>query len=146
LKLKIRQYEISIATPEDSDRILQLAKELYHKTPYNNNTFNYNSVKAFIDKVLLGDKDENIFLCLWRDGKIIGCLGASIIIPFWSNEKVATEFFLYSTSGMLLLLDAYESWARSKGCDSMQIGIDHSKRRFFRGYLATEQMYIKRLK
>jgi hypothetical protein len=145
LKLKIRQYEISIATLEDSGRILELAFSLYKNSLYNEGSFNHRKVKDLIDKVITGDRDENIILCLWKDNVIIGSLGACVFNPLWNEDKIASELFFFSSSGITLLIDAYESWARSVGCKSMQLGIDHKKRRTFKGFVATEQMYTKRL-
>ncbi len=146
MKLKIRQYEIGIATLKDSTSLLNLAESLYKSTPYNTGNFDFKKVSKVIEEVILGDRDESIILCLYKDEVLVGALGATIYSPLWNEDKIAYELFFFApNSGMVLLADAYEEWARKIGCSSMQLGIDHKKRRLFRGYIATEQMYTKRL-
>lgn len=146
MKLKIRQYELSVAKPKDSIALLSLAEKLYKNTPYGVGDFDFKKVQKVIDEVINGDTDESIIICLHKDDILVGALGATIFNPLWNDDKIAYELFFFApNSGMVLLVDAYEEWARKIGCAAMQIGIDHSKRRLFRGFIATEQMYTKRL-
>jgi hypothetical protein len=149
LKLKIRQYSISIATIDDSDTLLSLSKSLFYSTPYGTHgEFNHKKVRDIIQGVITGDQDENIIICLWKENELIGAIGACIFNPLWNDEKMAAELFFFSKNknGALHLINAYEDWARSVGCSSLQVGMDHTKKRTFKGFIATEQIYIKRLK
>ena len=147
MKLKIRQYSIGIASVEDIDDLLNLAETSFQSTPYSQySIFNYKKVRDVMMEAITGDKKESIILCLWKGETIVGALGATIFNPLWNNDKIATELFFYCpNSGFPLLIDAYENWARSIDCNLIQLGIDHSKRRTFKGFIASEQIYTKRL-
>ena len=147
MKLKIRQYNISVASIEDIDVILNLIKTSFDSTPYSDTSFNYTKVHDVLMNSITGDKDESIILCLWKNGILVGALGATIFNPLWNNEKMSIELFFHCpNSGFGILVDAYENWSRKIGCVAMQLGIDHSKRRIFKGFIASEQIYTKRLK
>lgn len=147
MKLKIRQYNLSIATVEDIDSLLNLANTSFQTTPYSSHSaFNHRKVRDVLMDVITGDRDESIILCLWKNELLVGALGATIFNPIWNSDKIAIEMFFHCpNSGFGILIDAYENWARKIGCIAMQLGIDHSKRRTFKGFVASEQMYTKRL-
>lgn len=147
LKLKIRQYSIGVATIDDIDALLNLAETAFRSTPYSSDsTFNHRKVRDVLMEVITGDQNESVILCLWKDDELVGALGATIFNPLWNSERIAIELFFHCpNSGFGLLVDAYENWARKIGCIAMQLGIDHSKRRTFKGFVASEQIYTKRL-
>lgn len=148
MRLKIRQYEISIAKIDDIDALLNLAESLFASSPYGyRSKFNHRKVHDTLSGIITSDGKESIVLCLWKDEELVGTIAACTFHPLWNNETMAAELFFYckSKGGTLHLVNAYEDWARSIGCTAMQIGVDQSKRRTFKGFIAVEQMYTKRL-
>ena len=150
MKLRIRQSkDLYIARVQDIDSILHLANEQYLTTPYSKGKakFDHRKVRKVISDIISGDQQENIILCLAEGETLIGALGAATFEPLWNNDLMAAEFFFFcrSLSGVPILVDAYEEWARSIGCKAITLGLDKEKRRLFKGFVAAEQMYIKEL-
>lgn len=150
MKLRIRQSkDLWIARVEDIDPLLHLANEQYLTTPYSKgkSKFDHRKVRKVISDIVTGDKQENIILCLSEGEILVGALGATTFNPLWNNDLMAAELFFYSKnlSGVPLLLSAYEEWAKSIGCKAITMGLDKTKRRLFKGFVAAEQMYIKEL-
>ena len=150
MKLRIRQSkDLYIARVQDIDAVLHLANEQYLKTPYSKgkSKFDHRKVRKVISDVITGDQQENIILCLAEGETLVGALGATTFNPLWNNDLMAAELFFFCKhlSGVPVLVDAYEEWARSIGCKAITMGLDKSKRRLFKGFVAAEQMYIKEL-
>lgn len=150
MKLRIRQSkDLYIARVQDIDAILHLANEQYLASPYSKgkSKFDHRKVRKVISDIITGDNQENIILCLAEGEVLVGVLGAATFEPLWNNDLMASEFFFFcrNLSGVPILVDAYEEWARSIGCKAIIMGLDKEKRRLFKGFVAAEQMYMKEL-
>jgi hypothetical protein len=95
-------------------------------------------IKTIIEKVLQGDKNENIIILVCHDDIPVGVIGCAVSHPLWSEAKIAIELLLYVTtserngSALRRLLEAYRYWAKKVGCEyvtyaSYKNGIEMSR-------------------
>jgi len=139
------------ATKEDHLDLLLLAKQFLKE--YNTNyTIDLTSLS---ESILTMVEDPNyLVIVLEKNGSVEGLLCAVIGSPFFSADKVASElaWFLSKDARGLKestsLLDAYEQWAKDKGCKFVtMVDIDtlNNLKPLYesRGYTLTEKTYVK---
>jgi hypothetical protein len=107
--------KVDVATEYDLERLIWYAEE-FHKESGTAISFDYGKVKETLRNAIL-KKDEFVVLVL-RDNAdfAIGILAAQIIVPHFSNDRVAMEWLWYvdpsyRSSKSIQLLKAYLYWA-----------------------------------
>lgn len=108
--------------------------------------------KALLDAIQ-GDPKRGIVLVAKREGRAVGTIGATVIEPHYSTDKVAAEWLWWvnkdeSPRLLFKLLEGLEYWAKHvAGCKALMIGKINTKPTSFlkRGYTTTEATLIKEL-
>lgn len=101
----------------------------------------------------------SVVLGVYRDGTLVGGMGAISSKDMFTGDQVATELFWYigaahrTGTGALRVLRAYEDWGMRQQVDELRISHfkmknDEQLQRLYehRGYVLLEQGYQKRLK
>lgn len=143
---------LKLATREDLPDVLRMVSEFYVATPYKSMALSPERVRSVAEAVTDGDKDENvIILALDEENVPRGILGAAVLNPLHTSEKIASELFLwvapeYRKDGMgRWLLKALEEWGRRVGCSHVSIAkINKNPRKRF-GYQQVETTFIRKL-
>lgn len=144
---------ISIARVEDIPDLVVFSQRLHQTTPYRKFRFAADKVaKAFRDAIT-GDPTNGMVLIAKRDGKAIGTIGATVIEPHYSRDRLAAEWVWWVDQGqsprlLFELLEGLEYWAKHVAkCKSIIIGRINNKPTSFqkRGYTSTETTLIKEL-
>ena len=144
---------IQIAKVEDIPDLVTFSRRLHETTPYRRFQFAPDKVaKAFRDAIV-GDPTNGMVLIAKRDGQATGTIGATVIEPHYSNDRLAAEWIWWverDESPRLLfeLLSGIEYWAKHVAkCKSIMIGRITTKPTSFlkRGYTSTETTLIKEL-
>jgi GNAT superfamily N-acetyltransferase len=142
---------LKIATREDIPAVIGLIGSFYAGTVYRTFDLSSKRVLEISRKVTDGDKHEQVIvLALDDSGVPRGILGAAVIYPLLTEQKVAAELFLwvepeYRKMRMgKWLLDALEEWGRKVGCTHIQMAKMNKERKRF-GYIEAETVYIRKL-
>jgi len=116
-------------------------------------SFNPTTAIMTIDQVLaMKDAFVSVFDV---DGSLKGIFAAAILPQLFSTDKTAQELIwwvdpAYRGRGAVKMLADYEAWARSKGCQAVNmvgLGGDPVTTRLYErhGYKAQERHFLKRL-
>lgn len=116
-------------------------------------SFNATTAIITIDQVL-AMKDAFVSV-LDVDGTLKGLFAAAIVPQLFSTDRTAQELIWwvdpdYRGRGAVKMLAEYEAWARSKGCQAVNmvgLGGDPITTRLYErhGYTAQERHFLKRL-
>jgi len=107
--------KVDIAKPDDHDMIMSLCYRFYTES---GTKINWNTAKAeAVVAKAIEDRANYLMLTLKDDEQwVVGVLGAEIITPHFSNDRVAMEWLWYvdpsyRSSKSIQLLKAYLYWA-----------------------------------
>lgn len=146
---------LKLAERKDLPDVLRMVGEFYAESPYSSMSLSPEKVRSVAETVTDGDKDENvIILALDEENVPRGILGAAVLYPLLTDEKVAAELFLwvhpeYRKYGMgKWLLKALEQWGKKVGCSHVSVAKFNNKsknRSTHFGYQQAETTYIRKL-
>jgi RimJ/RimL family protein N-acetyltransferase len=133
-------------------------KKFFEESPYNDYPYDNTKVDKVIEDIVSAKGKNYVAIVYEVDGKTVGCISGSVVPFLLYHGLVATEIMWWvepdyrrSKAG-LELLRAFESWAVYSKCDMVQmislnteIGKALSTVYRRKGYVETEQAYIKRL-
>jgi hypothetical protein len=149
---------ISLATVNDIPELIKLSKALHQLTIYKQFNFNESKVEGLLKKAITGDVKDGLVLVSWDLEKINGLLGALVMEPMYSTDKLASEWVWWvdpsctnSKKKLVKLLEGYEYWAKNVAkCKAILVGrmygFDNSENYLKRkGYTLSEKAYLKEL-
>lgn len=146
---------LRLATPEDLEDVLRMAREFHGVSPYSSLEFSsarsYELFKAYLD----GDKTRLIIILSEQDKKPRGMVIGMASEPLFSDDLMATEIAWWMdpeyrrSRDSLLLIDAYQDWTRRIGCSITQVAMldsvtDLSGFYKKRGFERAEQSFIRK--
>lgn len=144
-------YNLTLAKLDDVPALVSLSRELWEQMPYGigKAAFLDWKIEGTFRGVINQGISENCIIMVDKSGELIGAIGASHSEPLWNTDKHAVELFFFVRPGhkraAVLLIDAFEEWARRTGCKGIHLGIDNKNRRTSKGFVSAEQMYYKDL-
>lgn len=117
----MQDIKVSLATINDLDRLMVLAKEFQDEAP-SQHAWDENKARATVAASF--DDDNQVIITFKVDGNIVGMLYGVVTEPFLSYKKVATElaWFVskeYRGKGATVMVDVFEQWAAFKGADTV---------------------------
>jgi len=139
------------ATEADTLDLLILAKQFYkeYDTGY---TIDMGLLAENVSAMIASE--DYLVLVLEKDGSAEGLLLGYASSPFFSRDKIASELAWFLSKDVrgfkesTLLIDAYEEWAKGKGCKFItmsDIEVLSSLQKLYesRGYTLMEKTYVK---
>lgn len=142
---------LKLATLEDVDTVVKMVKVFVDQTPYRNEEFDPEKVRAVVVN-LVRDRNRGIVIMLMKDDLPIGFLGGTLTEMIFSRKTVAAELFWwvdpqYRTRKSLMLKEAFEFWGKRVGASYTQMSAipDPKVERFYErsGYTFSEKAYMK---
>lgn len=156
LLLKQQTPYLKLATEEDIPPIFNLAKQFRDESPYSHLTHDDELLLENIYKIVQGDRNEFIVICIVdQSDQILGILAGSLTQTLFSQDRLAVELIWYvlpehRTAYSLQLVRAFEYWAKKVGASVCSFSsLDNSSEkvldRYYRikGYRKAETTYIK---
>lgn len=110
------------ANLNDVQRITELAKEFFESSTYTKLSYSAKKVEVLVTHAIISD--HMVCFVAEESDEIVGFIGGMMIEPHFSTDIVAHEIAWFlkpeyrkkSRAG-LLLLRAFERWAKDQGCD-----------------------------
>jgi len=122
-KIKIRELEFN-----DSQQIIELGRIIHKESYYNFLPYEEMKIQELI-MVTLKNPQSNVCFVAEQDNKIIGAL-CGFIVPYTMNFRLFAQdlglWVLPKSRGTLAakkLLNVFEVWANSLGCDEIMLSI-----------------------
>lgn len=145
--------QVRQATADDIPACAEMGRRFFDESGFSAETsFDPLSFEVTL-RQLIASKDGVVLVA---DGGMVG--GLAYPFYFNANSKTAQEMFWWvspeyrGTNLGMLLIDGFERWARSKGCETLSMIClpalrESPAERVYqrRGYRASERVYIKRL-
>lgn len=143
------------ATLDDLPEIFELAKDLFTGSPMEGMRFSPRKIQSKILQAVSSGFEDYLVIVAEDEGKIVGALAAYCYEPIWSDQKIACEVLWHVKPEYrkgrrgLDMMDAYEAWAKSRGCVFAQYGILSSSPQTMpalyekRGCVLAEHIYYK---
>lgn len=109
---------LRLARPEDEERLVEMASAFQAMSPYRSLEFSPAACSRLFKAYLEGDKTELIVIISEQDGEARGMVIGMCSSPLFSDDKMATEIAWWmdedyrKTRDSLLLIEAYQEWAR----------------------------------
>jgi len=110
----------------DFDEVIRLGRAMHAESSFASIPFSDERGRALLRDYLRGGTRSWFVVCV--DGVICGFFAGYVSPYFFSDERVAHEILWFVTpehrkSGVgLMLLDAFETWAKSMGVSEIRIG------------------------
>lgn len=144
---------IQIAKVEDIPDLVNFSRKLHDSTPYRTFAFAADKVAVGFRNAITGNPKDGIVLVAKREGKAVGAIGATVIEPHYSRDRLAAEWVWWVDRGesprlLFELLEGIEYWAKHIAkAKALLIGRINNKPTSFlkRGYTSTETTLIKEL-
>lgn len=117
----MEDIKVSVATLDDLDRLMVLAKEFQEEAP-SQHEWDEDKSRAVVAASF--DDDNQVIITFKVNGEIVGMLYGVVTEPFLSYKKVATElaWFVskdYRGKGALAMVNIFEQWALFKGATAV---------------------------
>jgi len=119
--------QLKLPSDEDFVHILRMGKEFHSKSPYTDMEFDEHRLRSLFDHYLNISREQVMFIIAVDDGKPFGMIiGVADQLAF-TKDKVSQEIAWwvdedYRGSKMsIMLMKAYEDWARRIGCSHVQM-------------------------
>ena len=150
----IEKY-VRLATENDLNDLVEMAKLFYTTSPYQTLTFDPEHNHEFFRSIIRGRLSEGVVLVGLKDREVIGFLAGIASKPPFSSQRVAVELGWFvkkehrKTRTSLLLYSAYEDWARRVGCSCVQTAYlpttENNLDEFYKkhSYTQVESSYLK---
>jgi GNAT superfamily N-acetyltransferase len=146
-------YSVNVASSDEIMKIIVLAKQYDGVFSQHIEVDVEYAQKRYLAMVASG---MMTVFAMKRGGIIVGGLAGLVCPDINNGKKLAVECFWFVNEADrgkgLLLLDAYESWAKSEGCDKMALihledsFPDKLKKLYERkGYKLVESHYVKEI-
>lgn len=143
-----------MARETDLPDLISFAKNFHQASPYRTMKFSLEKTREGYRNIIRTGGLNSVILVAHRDDKPIGMIVAMCASPVWSNDLMAMEVAWWiepkhrGTRHSLLLLEAYEAWAKRVGCQITQLAYleeDMKLNEFYkrRGYRRVETSFIK---
>lgn len=150
---------LKLAQPYHIPEIRDFCRKFFSESPYHDFPYDEKKVDETIDKIVNAYGKGHVVIVYEKYGKAVGCIAGTVVDFLLNHGKIATEIMWWvepeyrkSRAG-IELLNAFESWATYSKCELVQMislnteigkALGGLYRR--RGYVETEQAYMKRLK
>lgn len=145
---------LRLATENDVEAVLTMAKRFHEASPYSDLSFSSATSYELFRAYLEGDKTRLIIILSEQDGSPQGMVIGMASTPLFSQDLMATEIAWWmnpeyrKTRDSLLLIQAYEDWTRRIGCKITQVAmLDEvtNLEKFYlkRGFKRAEQSFIR---
>lgn len=154
---------VRAATVDDIPAIIAMGQALHAESPrYSRLSFSVKKVDKLLREMtegtLISDAPGGVFVAE-KEGQVIGVLGGYVTQPFFSDDKIATDYTFYIQPGhrrkgraAVQLIRAFEVWARDNGATDIipgtttMIDADATVRLYEKlGYVKYGYTLIKRL-
>lgn len=147
---------VRLATLDDVDDIIRLATMIGVNSMFSKLSVDLTKLRGSITDFVL-DKSGDRFVLVSVDGdKVVGSVAGYCYAPLMTHEKIAVEVLLaldeeFKTLGRgKEMMDAYEYWAKMKGCRQIQYGFltegaDPRMKKMYerRGFTMGEETFYK---